>query len=120
MSVGATALTLLLFLGTRPLDPTFLPVIFAQSFVATLFFGWLPLYLPEMFPTAVRASGTGIAYNTGRFATAAGVFAAGALFTALDGSYAAVGAVCGLVYLLGVGAIAMVPDTAHNPDERWH
>jgi predicted MFS family arabinose efflux permease len=111
MSVGATALTLLLFLGTRPLEPTFMPVIFAQSFVATLFFGWLPLYLPEMFPMAVRATGTGIAYNTGRFATAAGVFAAGALYTALDGSYAAVGAVCGLVYLLGVGAIAFIPDT---------
>jgi hypothetical protein len=54
--------------------PSFLPIVFAQGFVATLFFGWLPLYLPELFPTRVRAAGSGIAYNVGRFATAVGVF----------------------------------------------
>lgn len=111
ISLGATALTLTMFLGTEPLRASFLPVVFAQGFVATLFFGWLPLYLPELFPTRVRAAGSGIAYNVGRFATAVGVFAAGALFTALGGSYAAVGATCGLVYLLGAVAIWWAPDT---------
>ena len=51
-SIGATALTLLLFLGTAPLQPTFLPVVFAQSFVATLFFGWLPC--SDSGPLALR------------------------------------------------------------------
>ena len=59
---------------------------FAQGFVATLFFGWLPLYLPELFPTHVRATGSGISYNVGRFATAGGVLAAGLLFTAFGDS----------------------------------
>ena len=80
ISLGATALTLTLFLGTAPLKPSFLPIVFAQGFVATLFFGWLPLYLPELFPTHVRAAGSGIAYNVGRFATGEGVLAAGILF----------------------------------------
>ena len=84
---------------------------FAQGFIATLFFGWLPLYLPELFPTKVRATGSGIAYNVGRFATAVGVFAAGALFTAVGGSYPAVGATCGLIYALGLIAIWWAPDT---------
>lgn len=111
ISVGATALTLGLFLGTAPLQPGFLPMVLAQGFVATLFFGWLPLYLPELFPTHVRAAGSGIAYNVGRFATAAGVLGAGALFTAMGGSYSRVGASCGLVYLLGLLAIGFAPET---------
>jgi len=114
ISLGATALTLTMFLGTAPLRPSFLPIVFAQGFVATLFFGWLPLYLPELFPTRVRAAGSGIAFNVGRFATALGVFAAGALFAALGGSYPQVGAICGLIYLLGVVAIWWAPDTSRT------
>ena len=111
ISLGATALTLTMFLGTAPLESIFLWVVFAQGFVATLFFGWLPLYLPEVFPTRVRAVGSGVAYNVGRFATAVGVLAAGGLFTAFGGSYPAVGATCGLIYALGLIAIWWAPDT---------
>ena len=73
ISLGTTALTIAMFQLTAPLQPAFLPVVFAQGFVATLFFGWLPLYLPELFPTRVRATGSGLAMNSGRFATAVGV-----------------------------------------------
>lgn len=111
ISFGATALTLLMFLGTAPLRASFLPIVFAQGFVATLFFGWLPLYLPELFPTRVRAAGSGIAYNVGRFATAGGVLAAGGLFAAVGGSYPKVGATCGLIYALGLLVIWWAPDT---------
>jgi MFS family permease len=111
MSAGAAALTALMFLGTAPLQASFLPSVFAQGFVTTLFFGWLPLYLPELFPTRVRASGSGIAYNVGRFATALGVFAAGGLFAAMGGSYPKVVATCGLIYLLGLVVIWWAPDT---------
>jgi MFS family permease len=111
MSAAATALTTLMFLGTAPLQASFLPIVFAQGFVATLFFGWLPLYLPELFPARVRAAGSGIAYNVGRFATAFGVMAAGTLFAAMGGSYPRVGASCGLIYLLGLVAIWWAPDT---------
>lgn len=112
ISAGATAFTLAMFLGTEPLRPGFLWVVLGQGFVSTLFFGWLPLYLPELFPTRVRAAGSGLAYNVGRFATAAGVLGAGMLFAALGGSYPRVGAVCGLVYLLGLVAVAWAPDTS--------
>lgn len=77
-----------------------------------LFFGWLPLYLPELFPTRVRAAGSGIAYNVGRFATALGVMVAGVLFAAMGGSYPKVGATCGLIYLLGLIVIWWAPDTS--------
>lgn len=112
ISGATTLLTALMFLGTAPLEASFLPIVFAQGFVATLFFGWLPLYLPELFPTRVRAAGSGIAYNVGRFATGLGVLAAGALFTAMGGSYPKVGAICGLIYLLGLIVIWWAPDTS--------
>lgn len=112
ISLGATALTCGLFLFTKPLGGLFLPWVFAQGFVATLFFGWLPLYLPELFPTPVRATGSGLAYNAGRFATAGGVFGAGVLAAWFGGDLARVGAVTGLVYALGMLAVWWAPRTS--------
>jgi len=112
ISLGTSALTIAMFQLTGPLEPAFLPVVFAQGFVATLFFGWLPLYLPELFPTRVRATGSGLAMNAGRFATAVGVLISGVLFAALGGSYPMVGAFGALIYALGMIAIWFAPDTS--------
>ena len=114
ISLGSMVLTMAMFQLTAPLQPSFLWIVLAQGFVATLFFGWLPLYLPELFPTHVRATGSGISYNVGRFATAGGVLAAGALFTAFGGSYPAVGSAAALIYGLGMLAIAWAPDTTRT------
>ena len=114
ISLGSTAFTCGLFLFTAPLETAFLPTVFAQGFIATLFFGWLPLYLPELFPTKVRATGSGIAYNIGRFATAVGVFIAGTLAACFKGDIAKVGAVMGLIYSLGMVAIWWAPETSNK------
>jgi len=114
ISLGSMVLTMAMFQLTAPLRPSFFPIVFAQGFVATLFFGWLPLYLPELFPTHVRAAGSGISYNVGRFATAGGVLTAGFLFSALGGSYASVGTVAALIYGLGMLAIWWAPDTTRK------
>ena len=118
ISLGATALTCGTFALLHPGDAAFLPVVFAQGFVSTLYFGWLPLYLPELFPTRVRATGSGIACNAGRIFTAAGVFAAGALIAAFHGDYARVGVITGLVYALGMIVIWFAPDTGGKPLEE--
>ena len=114
ISLGSMVLTIAMFQITAPLRPSFFPIVFAQGLVATLFFGWLPLYLPELFPTQVRAAGSGISYNVGRFATAAGVLTAGFLFSALGGSYASVGTAAALIYGLGMLAIWWAPDTTRT------
>lgn len=41
-------------------------------------FGAFPYYLPELFPTWLRATGAGFCYNIGRVLAAVGVFAVGA------------------------------------------
>jgi MFS family permease len=117
ISLGSVALTCGIFLWSRPLAPSFLPLVFAQGLCTTLFFGWLPLCLPELFPTSVRATGTGIAYNSGRFVSAAGAFIAGVLMAWSGGDYAKVGVITGLVYALGMVVIWWAPDTA-NKDLR--
>lgn len=114
ISLGSVTLTCGIFLFMKPLDPLFLPLVLAQGFVTTLFFGWLPLSLPELFPTRVRATGTGLAYNTGRFVSAAGVVGAGVFMAWSGGDYAKVGMITGLVYALGMIVIWWAPDTSNK------
>lgn len=114
ISLGSLVLTIAMFQLTAPLQASFFGIVFAQGFVATLFFGWLPLYLPELFPTHVRATGSGISYNVGRFATAGGVLGAGLLFTAFGGSYPGVGTAAALIYGLGMVAIWWAPETGRR------
>jgi hypothetical protein len=72
--------------------------------------GWLALYLPELFPTAIRATNQGICYNSGRVAAAGGValtafaFAGQANFPIYCGTVS-------LVYILGIVIAFYLPDT---------
>ena len=109
ISLGATVLTWSMFRFTAPLEPSFLPTVFVQGLVATLFFGWLPLYLPELFPVQVRATGAGLSMNIGRFVTAASVLLIGTQF---KGDYSEIGAACALIYALGMIVVFWAPNTA--------
>lgn len=109
ISLGATAVTWSMFKLTAPLEHSFLYVVFFQGLVATLFFGWLPLYLPELFPVEVRATGAGISMNIGRFVTAFAILGIGSQFT---GDFSQIGAACALIYALGMMIVFWAPNTA--------
>lgn len=109
ISVGATTATWSMFRLTAPFEPSFLPIVMAQGFLATLFFGWLPLYLPELFPVRVRATGAGVAMNIGRFVTAAGVMMGGQLFRWFHNDYSAVGASFATVFAMGILIAFWIP-----------
>jgi MFS family permease len=79
------------------------------------FYGWLPLYLPELFPTRVRATGQGLAFNFGRVLAALGAWQMGELMGFFHKSYAFAGATITLVYLLGMGLIWLAPETKGKP-----
>ena len=104
-----------MFLGTAPLQASFLPIVFAQGFVATLFLGWLPLYLPEIFPTRVRATGQGLSFNFGRILAAFGTLYMGQLVSVLGGDYGAAMGKITLVYVLGLIFIWLAPETKGKP-----
>ena len=56
---------LVLFQLTPPFDGGFLVAAFVAGGLTASFYGWLPLYLPELFPTKIRATGQGFSFNFG-------------------------------------------------------
>jgi MFS transporter, SHS family, sialic acid transporter len=93
----------------------FLVMVFVVGGVTAAFYGWLPLYLPELFPTRVRATGQGISYNFGRILAAFGALQMGQLMGYFGGSYAKAGATITLVYVLGMILIWLAPETKGKP-----
>ncbi len=79
------------------------------------FYGWFPLYLPELFPTRVRATAQGLSYNAGRIFAMFGVLGAGRLLRLFDGRYERACAAISLVYLLGMVLIWFAPETKGKP-----
>ena len=67
----------------------FSPAIYAETAFLALFFGIsqgiLTAYIPELFPTAIRSTATGVCFNAGRLVTAAAVFFVGVLVPVLGG-----------------------------------
>jgi MFS family permease len=104
-----------LFRYVHAYGPLFLIMAFLVGGATAAFFGWLPLYLPELFPTRVRATGQGICYNTGRIFAAVGAVQMGLLMQHYDGSYARAGATITLIYGVGLAAIWLAPETKGKP-----
>ncbi len=104
-----------LFRGFHEYTPAFLAMVGVVGFFTAAFYGWLPQYLPELFPTRVRATGQGVAFNSGRILAAVGAWQMGALMMFFDKSYAKAGATIVLVYLVGMVLIWFAPETKGKP-----
>jgi SHS family sialic acid transporter-like MFS transporter len=109
ISLGALAASTYIFSQLDPLHPQFQIFAFVLGFIGITYFGWLPLFLPELFPTRVRTTGAGISFNTGRVAAAVVVLSAGFLLGQFSGDYARVGLWSGMIYAFGMIVIWFVP-----------
>ena len=76
-------------------------------------FGLFTIWLPEMFPSALRGAGSGFAFSMGRVLGAAGPTLIGAL-AATTGSYPLAISLLSLIYLVGLPFIALAPETANQ------
>ena len=115
LCLGSLIACAVLFRGVDTYGPVFLILTFIVGALTAAFYGWLPLYLPELFPTRVRATGQGLAFNSGRILAAVGALQMGALMQSFDGSYAKAGAIITLVYVFGLGLIWLAPETKGKP-----
>ncbi|MBI5835403.1 MAG: MFS transporter [Armatimonadetes bacterium] len=107
---GALASSLLLYLTCDAFGPKLLFLATIGGVFSASFFGWLPLYLPELFPTRIRATGEGLTFNCGRIISAVGVLFTGHISSALGGpAYAC--AAMSLVYVVGLIVISRAPET---------
>jgi MFS family permease len=107
LCLGSLVSCQVLFRRFTTYDTSFLAMTFLVGGVTAALYGWLPLYLPELFPTRVRATGQGIAFNFGRIFAAAGGIWGGTI----GGSYAKMGAIVSLVYIAGMIVIWAAPET---------
>lgn len=104
-----------MFRGVHTYGALFLTLSLLSGVITAAFYGWLPLYLPELFPTRMRATGQGIAFNLGRILAAIGAVQMGTLMGIFEGSYARAGAVITFIYLVGLVLIWFVPETKGKP-----
>ena len=94
----------------------FLATVFLAGGMTASFYGWLPLYLPELFGTAVRATGQGFAFNFGRILAAVGALQTGYLMNVVfKGDYSMACSIMSLIYLVGVFIIWLAPETHGEP-----
>ena len=114
MCVAALAVTSYLFRGTRFYDLEFFLFVLLAGATTGAFYGWLPLYLPELFPTRVRATAQGLSYNLGRVLAGFGALQMGTLVEKLGG-YERAGATIVLVYFAGMLTIWFAPETRGAP-----
>lgn len=111
ISLLSLAASLIVFGTMHPGDPWFYPAAFAFGLVGVIYFGWLPLYLPELFPTRVRATGTGISFNTGRSLAACVTLGTAVFVKWFGGNYAQIGLWTSSIYFAGMFIILFAPRT---------
>lgn len=111
ISLFAWALSTWIYAFLHPAHPHFGLFTFLLGFVGVTYFGWLPLYLPELFPTRVRSTGTGVTFNSGRVIAAVVVLGAGFMVDLFQGDVARVGLWTGAIYALGMLIICFAPST---------
>jgi MFS family permease len=103
------------YLSQTAVNSTFLSLAFVMGGITASFYGWLPLFLPEIFRTAVRATGQGFAFNFGRILAAVGVLQLGNLASVFTGGLPFACAALSGVYLVGMAIIWLAPETRGQP-----
>ncbi len=83
-------------------------------------FGGYVLYFPEIFPTRLRTTGTGLCYNVARYIAATGPLLLGGLTSTLDGRFhisglRAAAMIIASCYLIGIIALIWAPETMGRP-----
>ena len=124
------ALSLLSVWGLYLLNKEYSAAVLVWAFIAgtftASFYGWLPLYLPELFGTNVRATGQGFSFNFGRILAAIGVLQVGNLLKlfsedvqlgslVIPHGHALACTTISFVYLIGMVIIWFAPETKGQP-----
>jgi MFS family permease len=127
LCVASLAVALAFFQWNKPFTGTSIPdslliSAFLLGGITASFYGFFPLYFPELFPTSVRATGQGFCFNFGRLIAAIGALQLGnltRLFQAenvsiVQSSANAYSVLCG-IYLIGMIVVWFGPETKGKP-----
>ncbi|HEY4245753.1 MAG TPA: MFS transporter [Lacunisphaera sp.] len=109
--------TVLVFKYLREIDQIYW-MIPLMGFGQLSVFAVYAIYLPELFPTSLRSTGTSFCYNVGRFIAASAPFTVGKITRSLGGNleaFRSAGLWVSLVLLLGLVVLPFLPETKDQP-----
>jgi MFS family permease len=125
LCIGSFASLVYMYRANDAYGGQLLASVFIAGGVTAAFYGWFPLYFPELFPTSIRATSQGFAYNFGRVLSAVGslqtavltaYFARGMAPERIEvDAFANAGATLAGIYLIGVAIIWLGPETRDQP-----
>jgi MFS family permease len=122
--IAAAGSVALLFMGMQT-RTDLIWMSFLMGVCLLALFGGYAIYLPELFPTRLRATGTSFCYNVGRFIAATGPLVLGVLTNQvfadaktaeapeLPSRYAGL-AMCS-IFVLGLAVLPFLPETKDKP-----
>ncbi|MBI5093704.1 MAG: MFS transporter [Candidatus Hydrogenedentes bacterium] len=84
-----------------------------MGFILLMLFGGYAIYFPEMFPTRLRATGTGFCYNVARYVSAFAPYLFGRLSANYGIQMAAL--LVSAVFVLGLFIMPFAPETKDKP-----
>ena len=113
MCLGSLVMLPVTFLTPRTYIEVLLLLPFLGFFNNGIFSGFA-IYLPELYPTRIRATGAGFCFNIGRLLASVGPFVTGYLVAAL-GSFSLAVCVVAMIYLLGLLILPFAPETKGQP-----
>jgi MFS family permease len=123
--IAAAASVALVFMGMQTrTDIIWMNVVMGICMLAL--FGGYAVYLPELFPTRLRATGTSFCYNVGRFIAASGPLMLGYLTTSAfayasengaypDRPFRYAGLAMCSIFILGLVVLPFLPETKDQP-----
>jgi MFS family permease len=119
-SIGRKKTTILYFLLSLILTPILflfthdLYFILIFTFLNGIFtlgqYTWMPVWLPECFPTRIRGTAVAFVFNAARFVAFLGPLSSGLIISKLGG-YGIAATTVGLIYLLGFVVAFFYPET---------
>ena len=98
-------------------NAVFTPLVYIETGVLAFFFGIsqgvLSYYIPQLFPTGIRATATGFCFNIGRLFTGTAVLFVGILVTVLGGYGNAI-YLFSLVFVIGLVVVLLIRKMEHK------
>jgi len=111
--VCALLLTPVLFFSTTDLTLV-LVFAFANAIFSNGQYTWMPVWLPELYPTRMRATALAFAFNAPRFIAFMGPLLAGSMIVAFGG-FGKAAMILSSIYIVGIIAVLMLPETNGKP-----
>ena len=106
----ALLLTPVLFLWTHDLQLLLIVAAF-NAFFSLGQYTWMPTWLPELYPTRMRATAVAFGFNAPRFVAFLGPLVAGNLIVEFGG-FGNSAVIVSMIYFLGLAAAPFLPETA--------